>query len=299
MSLSEMFRGTGVALVTPFDTEGAVDFSALTRLVEYQLENGTDFLVVLGTTGEPATMSADEKSAVVEHVLKVNGGKLPVMLGLGGNNTSQVCRDLQETSFEGIDAILSVVPYYNKPTQEGIYQHYMALSEVTPLPILLYNVPSRTGVSMSAETTIRLANSSDKFFGVKEASGDLVSCSKIVKETSDDFLLISGEDALTLPMMSVGAKGVISVSANAMPKKMADMVSSALDGNYTEGAKLHLDQLEIFDLIFAEGNPCGVKAALAELGIMEKGVRLPLVESSEELTEQIADQLQCPDSELV
>lgn len=287
-----MFMGTGVALITPFKTDGTVDFDALTRLVEYQISNGTDYLVVLGTTGEPATLTAPERAEVVNHIKLVNSGKLPIMLGVGGNATAAVVAELKELDCDGISAILSVVPYYNKPSQEGIFQHYMAIAEASPLPVMLYNVPSRTGVSMLAETTIRLASSSDKFMGVKEASGDLVEVSKIVAGTADSFLVVSGEDALTLPMISVGAKGAISVASNPMPKAMSSMVSAALNGDFKTGVSLHQKQLAMFDLLFAEGNPCGAKAALAEIGVIENVLRLPLISASDELIESIAEEIQ-------
>ncbi len=274
------FRGTGVALVTPF-ANGVVDFEGLERVIEHCIEGGVEYLVSLGTTGESATLTPTESLEILEFTTKTIAGRVLLVAGFGGNNTQATIEKIKAFHFEGVDAILSVSPYYNKPTQEGIYRHYMALAEVAPRPIIIYNVPSRTGSNITAETTLRLAHASEKFIAVKEASGDLVQCMNIVKGKPDNFLVLSGDDAITLPMLSFGIDGVISVVANAFPKRFSEMVRHGLTGNFKAASKLHFDLLKIMDLLFVEGNPAGVKAALALQNICSKEVRLPLVELSE------------------
>lgn len=278
--MKNKFRGTGVALVTPFANE-AVDFEGLERVINHCIEGGVEYLVSLGTTGESATLTPTESLEVLEFTTKTIAGRAPLVAGFGGNNTQAIIDKIKTSHFEGVDAILSVSPYYNKPTQEGIYRHYMALAEVAPRPIIIYNVPSRTGSNIAAETTLRLAHASEKFIAVKEASGNLVQCMNIVKGKPDNFLVLSGDDAITLPMLSFGIDGVISVLANAFPRPFSDMVRHGLNGGFKAASKLHLDLLEIMDLLFVEGNPAGVKAALELQDICSKTVRLPLVELSE------------------
>ncbi len=274
------FRGTGVALVTPF-ANGAVDYEGLKAVIEHCIEGGVEYLVSLGTTGESATLTPKESLEVLEFTTKTIAGRVPLVAGFGGNNTQAIIDKIKAFHFEGVDAILSVSPYYNKPTQEGIYRHYMALAEMAPRPIIIYNVPSRTSSNITAETTLRLAHASDKFIAVKEASSDLVQCMNIVKGKPDNFLVLSGDDAITLPMLSFGMDGVISVIANAFPRRFSDMVRYGLSGDFKAASKLHFDVLEMMDLLFVEGNPAGVKAALELQNICSKEVRLPLVELSE------------------
>lgn len=274
------FRGTGVALVTPF-ADGVVDFEGLGAVIEHCIEGGVEYLVSLGTTGESATLTPTESLEVLEFTTKKIAERVPLIAGFGGNNTQAIIDKIKAFHFEGVDAILSVSPYYNKPTQEGIYRHYMALAEIAPRPIIIYNVPSRTGSNIAAETTLRLAHASDKFIAVKEASGNLIQCMKIVKEKPDNFLVLSGDDAITLPMLSFGIDGVISVVANAFPRRFSDIVRHGLSGDFKAASKRHFDLLEIMDLLFVEGNPAGVKAALELQSICSKEVRLPLVELSE------------------
>jgi len=278
--MKNKFRGTGVALVTPF-ANGAVDFEGLKRVIEHCIEGGVEYLVSLGTTGESATLTPTESLEVLEFTTKTIAGRVLLVAGFGGNNTQASIEKIKSFHFNGIDAILSVSPYYNKPTQEGIYQHYMALAEAAPRPIIIYNVPSRTGSNITAETTLRLAHASEKFIAVKEASGDLIQCMNIVKGKPDNFLVLSGDDAITLPMLSFGIDGVISVVANAFPRPFSDMVRHGLTGDFKAASKLHFDLLKIIDLLFVEGNPAGVKAALELQNICSKEVRLPLVELSD------------------
>lgn len=281
------FRGTGVALVTPFKTNKKIDFPALEKLINFVIQNKTDYLVSFGTTGESATLSKEEKKQVLEFTIEVAKKRVPIVTGFGGNNTKDVIEQIENYLFKGVDAILSVSPYYNKPTQEGIYQHYMAIDRISPLPIILYNVPGRTSSNITSETTLRLARDSKNIIGIKEASGNLFQCMQIVKHKPKDFLVISGEDMLTLPMISFGMDGVISVVANAFPKDFCEMVRQALEGNFQKASELHFKLLEITDLLFIEGNPGGVKAALEILGICKNKLRLPLWKVSENIYNKI------------
>lgn len=276
------FAGLGVALVTPFTKTGEVDFEALTSLL-YHVED-VDYYVVLGTTAESVTLTQEERKAVVEHVVKFNKGIKPIVVGVGGNNTLEVVRQLKEFDYEGVDAILSVVPYYNKPTQAGIYAHYAEVLGNSPLPVILYNVPGRTGVNMSAETTISLTKDfPEKAIAVKEASGCLSQAAYILKECPEEFAVISGDDNLTLPMMSLGAAGVISVSANAFAYTMSKIVFLAKQNDFHQASKLSLKLWKVTDLLFKEGNPAGVKAALEIQNVMTSEVRLPLVKATDDL----------------
>ncbi len=275
--MRKSFRGAGVALITPFKDDLSIDFNALGRIVDNQVNNGIDFLVALGTTAETPTLSDHEKQAIVDYVCNKVKGKIPVVVGVGGNNTQSVIESLKKMDLSKVDGILSVVPYYSKPTQEGIFQHFMAIAEASPLPIILYNVPGRTGVSMSAETTVRLAHASEKFVATKEASGNLSEISKIIRDKPEGFIVLSGDDALALPIISVGGEGVISVAANVVPKALAELIHAAMNNDFRSAAKWHSRLQTIFDALFVEGNPGGAKAALNSLGIIENVLRLPLV----------------------
>ena len=278
--MNKALKGTGVALITPFDNSGQLDFNSLTNLIEHVITNGVDYLVVLGTTGESVTLNKQEKKQVLEHVIKINNERLPIVLGLGGNNTHEILEQIQDIDFTGIKAILSVSPYYNKPTQEGIYQHYKAIAEKCSLPIILYNVPGRTASNILPETTLRLANDFKNIIAIKEASGNIEQAMKIINHKPKDFLVISGDDALTLPMIACGASGVISVVANAYPKEFSNLVNCSLQGDFDCARVTHYHLLEIIDNLFIEGNPAGIKAALKILEITNDTLRLPLVKVS-------------------
>lgn len=269
--------GTGVAIVTPFRKDGSIDFKALEKLIEHLVKGKVDYIVALGTTGESATLSKEEKAAVTSHILDVVEKRLPVVLGIGGNNTAEVVHSLQTTDLSKITAILSVSPYYNKPTQQGIYEHYKAVSNASPLPVILYNVPGRTNSNITAETTLRLANDCENIMAIKEASGNMAQIMHIIKHRPKDFLVISGDDMITLPILASGGDGVISVVANAWPKDFAEMTRQALKGNYAEARKLHYKLTDITELLFADGSPGGIKAALEAMGICSNYLRLPLV----------------------
>lgn len=288
--MNNPFKGTGVALVTPFKSDFSIDFDALKRLVELQINNGIDFLVVQGTTGESPALSPEEKAQVLDTVITVNNGRLPVVYGIGGNHTQEVVKALQQVP-AGVDGILSVSPYYNKPTQEGIYQHYKTLAESTNLPIILYNVPGRTGSNVAAETTLRLAEI-DNIVAMKEASGNMGQIMEIIRLKPANFDVLSGDDALTLPMIAAGATGVISVVGQAYPEQFTAMVDAALENDYETARKHHYDLLHVTDLFFAEGNPGGVKVALKERGILDYFMRLPLVLVSEKLQQAIIAETQ-------
>lgn len=281
------FPGTGVALVTPFLENGDIDFPSLTRIVEHLILGGVEYLVVLGTTGESATLSHDEKQQVFSHVAGVNAGRLPLMAGIGGNDTRSVLHDLSNFELEGYGAVLSVSPYYNKPSQEGIYRHYRAVAEASPLPVMLYNVPGRTGMNMTAETTLRIARDCPGVIGIKEASGNLDQIMRILRDRPAGFEVISGDDAVTLPMIAMGATGVISVIGNAYPKKFSDMVRRCLTGDFAAARNDHYRLLEAVETLFAEGSPSGVKAYLSEMGLCGNRFRLPVVPVSETLAARI------------
>jgi len=281
--------GTGVALVTPFDEDGNVDFDALTSLVNYQVDNGVNYLVVLGTTGEPATMSLKERQAVTQHIVTVNKKRLPLVMGVGGNNTHEVCEAVKRVSTKDFCAILSVSPYYNKPTQEGIYRHFMAVAEASSLPVVLYNVPGRTGSNMSPETVSRLSKDSSNIVGIKEAAGDLAQALEIIRQVPKGFLVISGDDMIALGMTLAGGSGVISVIGQGLPRDFSTLIRLGLEGFAKPAYELHYKIMQSIDLIFEEGNPAGIKSLLNQLGIGSKKVRLPLVESSNDLDKRIAE----------
>ncbi len=277
-------QGAGVALVTPFGTDGAIDFDALGRLIDHQIDGGMDYLVSLGTTGETATLSAAERKDVWKYTAEKVNGRVPLVAGIGGNHTAEVAAQLRSFDISGYHAVLSVSPYYNKPSQDGIYQHYKAVAEASPLPIILYNVPGRTGSNMTPETTVRLARDFAPIVATKEASGNFDQFSKIMRDKPDDFLLICGDDGVTLPMMALGAIGAISVVGNAFPADVSRLVRLCRDGKYEEARLIHSQLLHVTDLCFAEGNPAGVKSFLTQLGIGLPRVRLPLVPASAQLT---------------
>lgn len=267
----------GVALITPFKEDESVDFDALLRLVDYQLQNGTDFLCVLGTTAETPTLTKEEKEKIKKLVVERVNRKIPILLGLGGNDTRAIVDSLKTGDFTGVDAILSVVPYYNKPSQEGIYQHYKAIANATHLPIVLYNVPGRTGVNMTAETTLRIARDFKNVVAIKEASGNITQMDDIIKNKPENFNVISGDDGFTFPLITLGAVGVISVIGNAFPREFSRMTRLALAGDYSNALTIHHNFTELFELLFVDGNPAGVKAMLNAMGLIENKLRLPLV----------------------
>lgn len=271
-------KGMGVALITPFKSDESVDYEALMRLVDYQVQNNTDFLCVLGTTAETPTLTEDEKQKIKRRVIERVEGRIPILLGVGGNNTRSIVETLKNDDFTGVDAVLSVVPYYNKPSQEGIYQHYKAIAEARPdMPIVLYNVPGRTGVNMTAETTLRVARDFKNVIAVKEASGNITQMDDIIKNKPDSFDVISGDDGITFPLITLGAVGVISVIGNAFPREFSRMVRLALQGDYANALAIHHKFAELFKLLFVDGNPAGVKAMLNAMGMVENKLRLPLV----------------------
>lgn len=279
--------GTGVALITPFQSDGSIDHEALTNIVNFNIDNGIDYLVVLGTTAESATLSSSEKKAVIDTILEANDERVPVVLGIGGNNTMEVINTINTTNMEPFEAILSVSPYYNKPTQEGIYQHFKVVSEASPKPIILYNVPGRTASNMLPETVIRLANDCENIVAIKEAAGDVVQAMKLLKDKPGGFHVISGDDMITLPMVLAGGSGVISVIGEGFPKEFSSMVRLGLKGESEKAYKIHYALMEGIDLIFEEGNPAGIKAVFESLGLCQDVVRLPLVSASQGLKRKI------------
>lgn len=281
--------GTGVALVTPFNKDLSIDFDGLEKVVNHCIHGGVDYLVVLGTTAESATLSAEEKQQVIDKVIAVNKDRLPLVLGVGGNNTQKVVEELKTRDLSAFDAILSVSPYYNKPTQEGIYQHFKAVAAASPKPVILYNVPGRTSSNMLPKTVVRLAEDFDSIVAIKEAAGDIVQAMQLIKDTPKDFLVISGDDMITLPMVLAGGAGVISVIGEGFPNEFSDMVRLGLNKKVDAAYELHYKLAPAIDLIFAEGNPAGIKAVFEALGICEATVRLPLVEASLALKQQLKE----------
>lgn len=281
------FHGTGVAMVTPFNTDGSVDYEGLKKLINFQIDGGVEYLVSLGTTGESSTLSKDEKKSVWKFTKDTVGGRIPLVAGIGGNCTTDVIDSIKDFDHSGYDAILSVSPYYNRPTQEGIYQHYKAIAEASPLPIILYNVPTRTGGNMAAETTLRLAHDFKNIIAVKEAAGDFDQFNKILKDKPEDFLFISGDDGVSLPLIAMGAVGIISVVGNAIPKLFSQMIRLCLEGKFSEAQPLHYKMLGFTNSLFMEGNPGGVKEALKHAGICNNTLRLPLVNVSEATSAKI------------
>lgn len=272
-----IFKGLGIALITPFCEDGSVDYKSLVRLMEYQLDNGADFFCILATTGETPCLTKDEKQKIKDLVVSTVNGRVPILMGCGGNNTAAVVEELKTGDFRGIDGVLSVCPYYNKPSQEGLYQHFKAIAAATSLPVVLYNVPGRTGVNLKAETTVRLARDCENIVAIKEASGSLEQVDEIIKNKPDNFDVISGDDALTFSMVASGAAGVISVIGNALPKAFSRMIRLEFRGEYEPARKIHHAFTELYSLLFVDGNPAGVKALLNDMGFIENELRLPLV----------------------
>lgn len=284
-----IFKGLGVALITPFTVEGEVDYKALIRLVDYQIANGANFLCILATTGETPCLTHEEKDKITEVVKQVNAGRVRILKYCGGNNTAAVIDEIRNTDWSGIDGILSICPYYNKPSQEGLYQHFKLIAEASPLPIVLYNVPGRTGINMKPSTTIRLARDFNNIIAIKEASGSLEQVDEIIKNKPDNFDVISGDDALTFSMIASGAAGVISVIGNALPKEFSRMIRLEFNGEYEPARKIHHMFTELYSLLFVDGNPAGVKALLNDMGMIENVLRLPLVPTTIKTKQKMAE----------
>lgn len=282
------FKGTGTAIVTPFHKEGSINFKSFETLINFQIENGVNYIVFLGTTGEAVTLSPNEQNAVINYAVEIVEGRVPVVIGIGGNNTQAIVDTMQSTAFDGIDAVLSVSPYYNKPQPNGIYYHYREIASACPVPLIMYNVPGRTGSNIDSETCLRIAHDINNIIAVKEASKDLEQCARIIKDKPDDFLVISGSDELTLPFMAIGGDGVISVIANAFPGEFSKMVNLCLENRFEDARKLHLNLLEVIHAIYEEGSPSGVKAVLSRKGLCKNVVRLPLAKVSKGLNTRIS-----------
>ena len=287
--VENIFKGLGVALITPFTPDGSVDYNSLRRLLEYQIEGGADFFCILATTGEVPCLTADEKERITQVVKEVNKGRLPILKYCGGNNTSAVIDEIRHTDWHGIDGILSICPYYNKPSQEGLYQHFKAISAASPLPLVLYNVPGRTGVNMQPRTLLRLVDDCDNIVGVKEASGSLEQVDEIIKGKPSRFDVISGDDALPFSMVASGSAGVISVIGNALPRQFSRMIRLEFNGEYEAARKIHHTFTELYKLLFIDGNPAGVKALLNDMGFIENVLRLPLVPTTIQTKEKMAE----------
>ncbi|HEX5025537.1 MAG TPA: 4-hydroxy-tetrahydrodipicolinate synthase [Agriterribacter sp.] len=293
MSLRTLLRGTGVAIITPFQKDYSIDYSALDAMIDHVISNGVQYIVTLGTTGEAPTISKDEKRRIAEHTYQKVNDRVPVVVGIGGNDTAETVQELKTFPLDKATAVLSVSPYYSKPSQEGLYQHYKAVAAASPKPVVLYNVPGRTGRNLSAATTVRLAKEVPNIGGIKEAAGDMLQCMQILKDRPEDFLVCSGDDTLALPQIACGMDGVISVIANSMPRKFSDMVKLSLDGKFVEAKGLNDAMLETYETLFAENNPAGVKSFLFHLGLIENVLRLPVVPLSETLhqkAKQILDE---------
>jgi len=289
MAKTTPFSGTGVALVTPFRKQETIDFSKLEELIDYIISSGVDYIVALGTTSEAATMTESERTALLQFIIETVNGRLPIMLGMGGNNTRAVCDSISQTNFDGISGILSVAPYYNKPSQRGIYEHFKSIADVSPVPVVIYNVPGRTSSNISADTTLQLANDCQNIIGIKEASGNLSQVMEILRCKPASFKVISGDDALTYPMLTMGAAGVISVIANARPKQMSDMVRLAMKGDLKKALPIHFQLLPLISAIFEEGNPSGIKALLEIEGRINSQLRLPLTKVSKTLYNKLKE----------
>ena len=287
--VENIFRGLGIALVTPFTSSGEIDYPSLEKLIEYQLANGADFLCILATTGETPCLSVEERVSIKQFVVEKVAGRVPILMGCGGNNTLALIEEIRNTNFSGIDGLLSVCPYYNKPSQEGLYRHFMKIAEESPLPVVLYNVPGRTGVNLKAETTVRLANDAPNIVAIKEASGNLEQVDQIIKNKPAGFDVLSGDDALTFSMVASGAAGAISVIGNALPKEVSRMIRLEFSGEYEPARRIHHMFTELYSLLFVDGNPAGVKALLSEMGFIENELRLPLVPTRITTMQQMAD----------
>lgn len=289
---TSFLRGAGVALVTPFNSDLTIDFDSLTRLINHVINGGIDYLVVMGTTGESVVLSNIEKGMVLDHVLKISKNRIPVVLGIGGNNTQLVSDSIKSQNFDGISALLSVSPYYNKPNQSGLFAHFSEVAQASPVPVILYNVPGRTGSHIQAETTLSLASKFDNIVAIKEASGRFDDIMDVIRRKADDFMVISGDDGLTLPLLSIGVEGVISVIANSMPYEMSEIVRKSLNNQYDVAREIHYKLIHLIDLIFREGNPAGLKAALHCQGIIQNHIRLPLTPVSDELYADIRKEIE-------
>ncbi len=287
--MQNIFHGLGIALITPFQTDGSVDYEALERLVEYQLSNGANFLCILATTGEAPCLSQEEKDEITSAIIRINKGRVPILKYCGGNNTAAVVQEIQSSDWHHIDGILSICPYYNKPSQEGIYQHFKMIAKACPLPIVLYNVPGRTGINMTPETTCRIANDFTNVVAIKEAAGSLEQVDEIIKNKPSHFEVISGDDALTYPMIASGAAGVISVIGNALPKEFSKMIRLEFQGEYDAARRIHHQFTELYKLLFVDGNPAGVKALLNDMGMIENVLRLPLVPTQVTTKQKMAE----------
>lgn len=287
--MQNIFHGLGIALITPFKADGSVDYDALERLVEYQLSNGANFLCILATTGEAPCLSQEEKDEITRAIIRINNGRVPILKYCGGNNTAAVTHEIQTTDWHHIDGILSICPYYNKPSQEGLYQHFKAIAKASPLPIVLYNVPGRTGVNMTPETTCRIATDFTNVVAIKEAAGSLEQVDEIIKNKPNHFEVISGDDALTYPMIASGAAGVISVIGNALPREFSKMIRLEFQGEYEAARLIHHQFTELYKLLFVDGNPAGVKALLNDMGMIENVLRLPLVPTQVTTKQKMAE----------
>ncbi len=287
MSVRDKLKGTGVALITPFKKDGSVDYESLQRLINFVIDGGVQYVVTLGTTGETPTLTHEEKLEIIEHCFSTVASRVPVVIGIGGNDTKSILNDLEVFPIEKAIGILSTSPYYNKPSQEGIYQHYKAIATATTKPVILYNVPGRTGSNISASTTIRLANDFENICGIKEASGNIVQCLEILREKPQEFLVVSGDDNLAMAQIACGMRGVISVAANCFPKDFSSMINAALEDDFRTARSLNYKLLKGYELLFAENNPAGVKAFLTEMGIIENYLRLPLVPLSADIHDKI------------
>ncbi len=286
------FKGTGTAIVTPFHKEGSIDFKSFEAIIEFQINNGIDYIVFLGTTGEAVTLSGDERNAVIHFAIDIVNKRVPIVVGIGGNNTRELTDTMQEMSFDGIDAVLSVSPYYNKPQPKGLFYHYKEVGNACPVPVIMYNVPGRTSSNMDADTTLRIAHEVSNIIAIKEASKDLEQCARIIKNKPENFLVISGNDELTMPFMAIGGDGVISVVANAFPAEFSKMVKLCLLNKFEDARTIHLKLLDIIQAIYADGSPSGIKAVLAMKGLCKNELRLPLVKINKALSNHIANLLE-------
>ena len=281
------FKGTGVAIVTPFKNDLSIDFSALGRVIKHIIDGGVNYIVALGTTGESVTIAKEEKKAIISYIVEAVDGRIPVVAGIGGNNTQEIINSIKHTSFEGVDGILSVAPYYNKPSQRGLFQHFKAIANCSPVPVIIYNVPGRTACNISADTCLELAHECENIIAVKEASGDMTQIMKIIKGKPENFSVISGDDMLTIPIIAAGGSGVISVLGNAFPSECSEIVSNALKGNFKTAREIQFRFIEMTELLFVEGNPAGVKAMLNLMNLCNNTLRLPLVPVSRQVFTRI------------
>jgi len=290
--MNSKFKGTGVAVITPFHKDGSIDFNSFSKIIEYLIKGKVNYLVVLGSTGEAATISRDEKNAIINFAVEVVNGRVPLVIGIGGNNTAEVVNAVKNTCFDGVDAVLSVSPCYNKPPQKGLYIHYRNISNECPVPVIIYNVPGRTSSNISVETTLKLANDFPNIIGIKDASGDLEQTMKIIQHRPKNFLVISGDDALTLPLMALGADGVISVVGNAFPKEFSQFVNHCMNGDFKKACTIHYKLVDIIDSLFVEGNPAGIKAAMEIRGLCTGNLRLPLLPISKNTFNHLSQLIQ-------